>query len=68
MRNWFIDFGDTLFAVAIAAAIGICAANLAVQIQKERDAIDAAIAKDQAAYRQVSGEGSSVTNVDEHHS
>jgi hypothetical protein len=43
MRNGFWDeIGDTLFAVAIAAAIGISAANLAVQVNKERAAFDAA--------------------------
>jgi hypothetical protein len=46
MRNGFWDeIGDTLFAVAIAAAIGISAANLAVQVNKERAAFDAASQK-----------------------
>ena len=46
MRNGFWDeIGDTLFAVAIAAAIGIGAANLAVQVNKERAAFDAASEK-----------------------
>ena len=45
MREQFTDeIGDTLFAVAMAVAIGIGAANLAVQVSKERAALDAAIA------------------------
>jgi hypothetical protein len=43
MRNDLWDeIGDTLFVVAIAAAIGIGAANLAIQVNKERAAYDAA--------------------------
>jgi hypothetical protein len=43
MRTEFLDeLGDTLFAVAMAAAIGLGAANLAVQVTKERTAFDAA--------------------------
>jgi len=43
MRTEFWDdLGDTLFAVAMAAAIGFGAANLAVQVTKERAAFDAA--------------------------
>jgi hypothetical protein len=38
------DTLDTLFAVAMAAAIGLGAANLAVQLNKERAAFDAAAA------------------------
>ena len=46
MPNRFWDeIGDTLFAVAIAAAIGICAANLAIQVNKDRAALDAASQK-----------------------
>ncbi len=42
MRNEFLDeIGDTLFAVAVAAAIGLGAANLAIQVNKERAAFDA---------------------------
>jgi len=43
MRTEFLDeFGDTLFAVAMAGAIGLGAANLAVQVDREREAFDAA--------------------------
>jgi hypothetical protein len=43
MRNNFWDeIGDTLFVAAIAVAIGIVAANLAIQVNKERAAFDAA--------------------------
>jgi len=43
MRNGFWDeIGDTLFVAAIAVAIGIVAANLAIQVNKERAAFDAA--------------------------
>jgi len=38
------EIGDTLFAVAMVAAIGFGAANLAVQVNKERAAFDAAAA------------------------
>jgi hypothetical protein len=42
MRNEFLDeIGDTLFAVAMAAAIGLGAANLAIQVSKERAAFNA---------------------------
>jgi hypothetical protein len=45
MRNEFIvETLETLFPLAIAAAIGVCAANLAVQITKERAAPDAVVA------------------------
>jgi hypothetical protein len=45
MRNEFIDeIGDTLFAVAVAGAIGLSAANLAIQVNKERAASDAGAA------------------------
>jgi hypothetical protein len=41
MRNEFLDeIGDTLFAVAVAGAIGLGAANLAIQVNKERAASD----------------------------
>jgi hypothetical protein len=43
MRNGFWDeIGDTVFVAAIAVAIGLVAANLAVQVNKERAAFDAA--------------------------
>jgi hypothetical protein len=43
MRNGFWDeIGDTLFVAAIAIAIGLVAANLAIQVNKERAAFDAA--------------------------
>ena len=43
MRNEFLDeIGDTIFAIAIAAAIGLAAANLAIQITNERAVLDAA--------------------------
>ena len=43
MRHLFTEeIGDTLFAVAMAVAIGIGATNLAVQVGKERAALDAA--------------------------
>jgi hypothetical protein len=42
MRNEFLDeIGDTLFAVAVAGAIGLSAANLAIQVNKECAAFDA---------------------------
>jgi hypothetical protein len=45
MRNEFLDeIGDTVFAVAMVAAIGLGAANLAVQVNKERAAFDVAAA------------------------
>ena len=45
VRNHVLDqIGDLLFAVAMAAAIGFGAANLAVQVNKERAALDASIA------------------------
>jgi hypothetical protein len=44
MRNGFWDeIGDTLFVAAIAVAIGVVAANLAIQVNKERAALDATI-------------------------
>jgi hypothetical protein len=47
MRNEFWDeIGDTIFAVGIAAAIGLGAANLAVQVNKQRAAFDAAAASE----------------------
>jgi hypothetical protein len=43
MRTDYLDeLGDTVFVVAMAGAIGLGAANLAVQVNKERDAFDAA--------------------------
>ncbi len=45
MRNEFLDeVGDTLFAVAVAGAIGLGAANLAIQVNKARAASDAGAA------------------------
>jgi hypothetical protein len=45
MRNEFLDeIGDTLFAVAVAGAIGLSAANLAIQVNKGRAAFDASAA------------------------
>jgi hypothetical protein len=43
MKNEFLD-GDTLFAVALAGAIALGAANLAIQVNKERAAFDASAA------------------------
>jgi hypothetical protein len=41
MRNESLEeIADTLFAVAVAAAIGLSAANLAIQVNKERVAFD----------------------------
>ena len=43
MRIDYLDeLGDTLFVIAMAGAIGFGAANLAVQVTKERAAFDAA--------------------------
>lgn len=45
MRNEFLDeIRDTLFAVAVAGAIGLSAANLAIQVNKERAAFGASAA------------------------
>ena len=45
MNNHLMDeIGDMLFAIAMAAAIGFGAANLAVQVNKDRAALDAEIA------------------------
>ena len=45
MRNELLDeIGDTLFAVATAAAIGLGAANLAIQVNRELAALDAGVA------------------------
>jgi hypothetical protein len=45
MRSEFLDeIGDTLFAVAVAGAIGLSAANLAIQVNKERTTFDASAA------------------------
>jgi len=44
-RNEIVDeIGDTLFAVAVAGTIGLGAANLAIQVSKERAAFDASAA------------------------
>jgi hypothetical protein len=43
MQTEFLDeLGDTLFAVALAGAIGLGAANLAIRVNQERTAFDAA--------------------------
>jgi hypothetical protein len=43
MRTDYLDeLGDTLFVIAMAGAIGFGAANLVVQVTKERAAFDAA--------------------------
>jgi hypothetical protein len=59
MRNEFLDeIGDTLFAVAVAGAIGLSATNLAIQVNKERAAFDASAASHtlgQVAYPQQRG-------------
>ena len=45
MRNELFDeIGDALFTAAIAAAIGIGAANIPIQVNKERAALEAAAA------------------------
>lgn len=45
MRGEFLDeIGDTLFAVAVAGAIGLSAANLAIQVNKDRAAFGASAA------------------------
>ena len=37
MRTKFLDeIGDTIFAIAMAAGIGIAESNLAIQVTKER--------------------------------
>jgi hypothetical protein len=59
MRSEFLDeIGDTLFGVAVAGAIGLSAANLAIQVNKERAAFDASAASHrlgQLAYPQQRG-------------
>jgi hypothetical protein len=59
MRSEFLDeIGDTLFAVAVAGAIGLSAANLAIQVNKDRAAFDASAASHrlgQLAYPQQRG-------------
>lgn len=67
MRNEMDEIADTLFAVAIVAAIGFGAANLAVQVNKERTAFDAAVASQklgQLAYPPLSP-GTGLTGGDE---
>jgi hypothetical protein len=52
------EIGDTLFAVAVAGAIGLSAANLVIQVNKERAAFDASAASrmlGQLAYPQQRG-------------
>ena len=61
MRDQFTEeIGDTLFAVAMAVAIGIGAANLAVQVGKERAALDAAIAAPEGAVSTITQPGDPV--------
>jgi hypothetical protein len=59
MRSESLDeIGDTLFAVAVAGAIGLSAANLAIQVNKERAAFDVSAASHrlgQLAYPQQRG-------------
>jgi hypothetical protein len=43
-KDFWDEIGDTLFAVAVAAAIGLGAANLAIQVNKERAALDTSAA------------------------
>jgi hypothetical protein len=41
MRTDFLDeIGDTIFAIGMAAGIGIGASNLAIQVTKERAVLD----------------------------
>jgi hypothetical protein len=43
MRTEFLDdIGDAIFAIAMAAGIGLAAANLAIQVAQERAALDTA--------------------------
>jgi hypothetical protein len=46
MKNEFLD-GDTIFAIAVAAAIGLAAANLAIEVTNERAVLDASTVRDQ---------------------
>jgi hypothetical protein len=59
MRDEFLDeIGDALFPIAVAGAIGLSAANLAIQVNKERAAFDASAASHmlgQLAYPQQRG-------------
>jgi hypothetical protein len=49
MRNEFFDqIGDMLFAAAIAAAIALSAANIPIQVNKERAVLNAAAASQNA--------------------
>jgi len=51
MRNEFFDqIGDMLFAVAIAGAIGLSAANIPIQVNKERAVLAASQNTGQFAY------------------
>jgi hypothetical protein len=46
MRNQFVvEILETLFPLAIAAAVGVCAATLGAQLTKERAALDAVVAR-----------------------
>jgi hypothetical protein len=45
INQFIVETLETLFPLAIAAAIGVCAANLAVQLTKERAALDAVVAR-----------------------
>jgi hypothetical protein len=43
VRNEILDeIGDTIFAIAMAAAIGLATTNLAIQVTNERAVLDAA--------------------------
>jgi hypothetical protein len=43
IRTKFLDeIGDTIFAIGMAAGIGLGASNLAIQVTKERAVLDAA--------------------------
>lgn len=66
MRNEFFD-GDTLFAVAVAGAIGFGAANLAIQVNKERAAFDASAASQKLGQlaNPSPSPGAAVTHIDE---
>jgi hypothetical protein len=56
MRTEFLDdIGDAIFAIAMAAGIGLGAANLAIQVTQERAALDAA-SRDHATISTTTGE------------
>lgn len=68
MRKQFFDeIGDTLdtfFAVAMAAAIGFGAANLAIQLNKDRAALDAAAASEKLAVHAPLSPDAEITDAD----